>query len=196
MPLVPSRNEHFERSVDHFARAMRAIARFLKLSECDYGCIALPYLLQSPFNIENWPGADLLIEYESILIDDTLAMLIDDGARGTANAFKDKYGLLDHEARGLIKLARIEARNRMEAELDEDRAVLAIRLEDLIHRSREALDHRVELGAIKQLAIVIGVTRSEPSDAMSDFANVIRKVANEARPTLLPAPDGPDPLID
>lgn len=194
MPLVPSLNDHFKRSADHFARAARAIASFLRLSECDYGGIALPYLLQTPFNVENWPTADLLIEYENILIDDTLAMLIDDGARNTANIYKDKYGLLDHEARGLIKLARIEARNRMEAELDEDRAVLSMRLEDLIARSRESLDLRVELGAIKQLAIVIGVTRSEPSDAMSEFANVIRKVANEADPPKQMT--GPDPLID
>jgi hypothetical protein len=77
----------------------------------------------------------------------------------------------------------------MEAEIEEDRAILSMRLEDLIQRSRDALDMRVELGAIKQLAIVQGVTRAEPEDAMSEFARVVRKVTDQSPKALLEPPD-------
>lgn len=196
IPLLPSTvNDRFPMKISEaFTRIMGHISCFLKLDETDYGPPSLPYLLQTPPNPLNWPDAYRLQEYEIHLVGEVLDILLDKGTRNAKLHLKDQHCFRDHEINALIRLAKIESRRRMDADIEEERAVLSMRLEDLIARSREALDMRVELGAIKQLAIVQGVTRAEPEDAMTEFANVIRKVTNEAAPALPAAPEPVDAL--
>jgi len=195
IPILPSDHEtNFNKHVAHaYTRIMGNLSTFLRLDETDYGPPALPYLLQTPPNPKNWPDLYRLQEYEIHLVGEVLDILLDKGTRNAKDHLREVLSLRDHEINNVIRLAKIESRRRMEHDIEEERAILSMRLEDLIHRAREALDMRVELGAIKQLAIVQGVTRAEPDDAMSEFANVIRKVANSAAPALPPAPADADP---
>jgi hypothetical protein len=192
LPLLPSTSPHFsEARHDAYSAAMRHLSEFLRLNHCEYSMLALPYLLQTPLNLTNWPDPTLLYAYEGALIDEVLGIILDNGTRNAETWLisENGGGYLPHEARGFVRLAKFECRNRMEAEIEEDRAILSMRLEDLIQRSRDALDMRVELGAIKQLAIVQGVTRAEPEDAMSEFARVVRKVTDQSPKALLEPPD-------
>lgn len=188
IPLLPSCNAHFKPVAKSYAAAMRYLATFLNLADTDYGPLALPYLLQTPPNPNNWPDAMLIAQYETVLVDEVLEQLLDKGVRKATSELLRTQGINDHETRGLIRLAKYESRVRMESELEDDRAIISMRLEDLIHRARQSLDMRVEIAAIKQLSIVQGVTRAEPEDALTEFARVVKKVANEAptRPELPP----------
>ncbi len=194
IPLLPSHNEHFGKIAESHAVAMRHIASFLRIADTDYGPLALPYLLKTPTNVDNWPDFTLLAQYEAVLIDEVLGELLDKGVRGATSELLRTQGITEHECRGLIKLAKFESRTRMDSEVEDDRAIISMRLEDLIARARQGLDMRVEIAAIKQLSIVQGVTRAEPEDALTEFARVVKKVANEVsdRPQLPPMVDAED----
>lgn len=189
IPIVPTKHLANKSLLDAFRRAYTHVATFLHIEDTDYGRIGLTGLLDDP--PIGWPDADVLYVYEGMLLDEILTLLVegrtvgDKRVGGTHGVEKHltgpDHGMMPHEARGLVKLAKFEARSRMEAEIEEDRAIMAMRLENLVERARETFDTRVELGALKQLSIVQGVTRAEPEDAMSEFANVVRRVANEAR---------------
>ncbi len=163
---------------DAWGAAMSGIVEFLDISNSP----VVPYLLEGP---RWWPSPADLCEYEATLLDYTLGLLVDSGNSHALSVLTQPHDLFHiplrrFEAANLLRLTLQEAYNRQYAEVEEHRAVVSIRLEDLIQRSRQAMDMRVELGAIKQLATVQGVTRSEPEDAQSEFARVVRRVANEA----------------
>ena len=174
-----------------FAQIMNALAWHLDIAygakdDPEYGRIALAHM--DPQNLDpaafpwsGWPDLAMLFVYEGLLVDDILETMIQNGQHRARRLLVEQHGFKPHEIAGLLKLAKLEARDRMEADIEEDRAILTIRLEELIERAKESLDLRVELGALKQLAIVQGVTRAEPEDPASAFVKVIKKVANEAQ---------------
>lgn len=201
IPIVPTKHLNNASLRETFCKAYMHVAQFLRMDTTDYGRMGLNGLLSDP--PIGWPDADVLYVYEGMLLDEVLTILVNgkevDGEHLGGSHGAEKYlcspahGMMPHEARGLVRLAKFEARSRMEAEIEEDRAIMAMRLESLIALARAEMDRRVELGALKQLAIVQGVTRAEPEDSMAEFANVVRRVANEPRtiPTAPPVENLP-----
>lgn len=165
------------------SNALRNVAVFLGLPETDYGGFAMPLLIQSPIDPRCWPGHLLLMQYEDALISNVLNRVVERGARLTEKWLVTPEGgsLMPHEATNLVRLAKAEARARQENEIEEDRAIMAMRLEDMIARAREAFDMRLELGAIKQLTAIKGLIRATEEDTgNADFARLVDRVVAEA----------------
>ena len=187
-PQAASMNEPLRKQ---YGQVMNSLALHLNIAQGskddpEYGRIALSHMdptasaETNDFPWRGWPDPAVLYVYEGLLVDDILDTIIQHGQTIARKLMIERHGFRPHEIRGLMRLAKLEARDRMEADIEEDRAVLSMRLESLIERARQSLDLRVELGALKQLAIVQGVTRSEPEDVTSAFVNVIKKVSNES----------------
>jgi hypothetical protein len=133
-----------------------------------------------------WPSPIALIQYETLLVEEIMDALINNGSHFVHKSLYAVHGFAMHEAKGLIKLAQAECLARCDTDVETDKAMVTYRLEDLANRAKLACDQRVELGVLKQLSIVRGVTRTEPDDAAKDFVTTVRKVANSAKPPLDP----------
>lgn len=167
-----------------WSRIMFALSRFIGVEhgspeEPEYGRFGLMGLITPEYAPQCWPSPIALIQYEALLVDEVIEGLIKEGSRKTHQALYAVHGLSPHESRGLIRLGLLEMQAHADTDIEMDKAQLSLRLDDLISRARVACDQRVELGALKQLSIIRGVTRSEPEDQASEFARVVRKVSKE-----------------
>lgn len=139
---------------------------------------ALPQLMTE--TRQAWPSRMELVTFEEILISETVDVLIDGSQRTAMQHLRHRYGLLPHEQRGLVEMARVACMEEANYDVDEARGVMVMRLERFIERSRQSYDLRAELGALKQMALVQGLARSEANDLVSDFTNVVRSVSASA----------------
>jgi len=78
----------------------------------------------------------------------------------------------------LMRLARADALAVGGSSVEEDRALMIAQLKDLIARAKEEMNSDRELKALKQLAAIQGLTRTEPEDRAMDFMRVIAAVAS------------------
>lgn len=122
-----------------------------------------------------------IMSWEYILIMETLDMLI---SRGTHTAYKhltDKYGLTHIESHGLIKMTQRFAKNLMTSEREEQRAMMLLRCEEQVNRAKDACDLNSELKIVKMMAMLMGLTRTEAEDDISEFAEIVKAATNERR---------------
>lgn len=126
-----------------------------------------------------FPNRIEIMLWEEMLIQETMTLLIRYGTNHTWSKLTKVYGLLEHEVDGLVKMARALARRRTEGDLEEDRSLMLMRLDEYIRRCRRSFDMRLELMALKQIAIVSGLVKIAPEDAASDFVDIVRKVSEE-----------------
>ncbi|MFG0317742.1 MAG: hypothetical protein ACF8XB_10750 [Planctomycetota bacterium JB042] len=141
------------------------------------GFLGLRYVLDPETVRASWPTRWEVMAFEFHLIEEVLEELTAHGVQAARRKLRDKYWLVDREVSGLVALARSAAAGRVQADLEELRALMVLRLEDLAERARDSLDTRVELNALKQLAIVQGLSKTEPEDAVRDFVDVVAKVS-------------------
>lgn len=132
-----------------------------------------------------WPSRTQIIAWEELLIEETTQSYIEDGYQHTRHHLRDEHGLTKHEVTALIKIARTHTRVRTDGDIEEERSLHILRLENLARRAKEALDLRTELAAMKQIAQVVGLGRTDPEDTLKDFMSVIDSVSKDDDPPLL-----------
>jgi len=118
-----------------------------------------------------------LIQLEDLLVDQAQRVLFRHGERGVMDHFRDRYGLNRRECLGLVRLARADALQYGRSSVEDDRALMVAQLKDYADRAREALNMGDEIRALRELARVQGLTRTEPEDKMSEFLGVVRRVS-------------------
>lgn len=126
------------------------------------------------------PSCIQMFAWEAILVEETLEIMVKEGISHTAKILYQKYGFSHRETDSFMRMAKNLARRRTESDAEEDRGVMVLRLEDLIRRSKEGFDLRVEAAALKQLALVQQLN-GEDNNTMGDFIKVISKVHNERK---------------
>lgn len=118
-----------------------------------------------------------IIQLEDLMVDQAQRVLFRHGERGVMDHFRDKYGLNRRECLGLVRLARADALQYGRSSVEDDRALMVAQLKDYADRAREALNMGDEIRALRELARVQGLTRTEPEDKMSEFLGVVRRVS-------------------
>lgn len=143
-----------------------------------------------------FPTRTEILAFEEYLVNRTLEVLVEGedplgqgissasggspiGTRGAMVFLTRKYGLLPREAQGIISMARDRGKERADGDLEQNRAMMVLRLESFIARIRQInfADTRSELMALKQLAIVQGLAKADVQD---DLAEILRGFDNVA----------------
>jgi hypothetical protein len=130
-----------------------------------------------------FPSRYEIMVWERMIIEETSRMLITLGMQQTRLNLELRYGLQAHETTSLVKLAKAWIRASNDADLEDEKALMHSRLDDLAGRAREACDLRTELMTLKQAALILGMSRTVTGDEMDDFINVVRKVSQEKKAT-------------
>lgn len=125
-----------------------------------------------------------VMAYERALTDKVTGYLVRHGTKGAYDRIRKNMVLSNDEATMLISMARKHARNSVEYDQEEERAVMTMRLQEIQKRARKQFNLREELNAIKQESLVRGLTKSQPEGFMDVFAKVVEKAAKH--PTLPP----------
>lgn len=181
-------------SLHTYVRLLKVVSSWLYLDlgskdDPDSGRYGLAGMLHAETVRAAFPSRVQIMTWETLLVDETLELIVQQGVPKATNILKDKYGLASLEVQQLIKMARAKASHMASGDSEEDRGLMILRLEDAARRARESLDIRAELAALKNLAVVQGLSRVEPQDAMSDFIDIVKTVSVGKRdmPALPPA---------
>lgn len=191
-PLPADYDPALDLPLVHYCQALQCLAEDLSISagtQTDpnlgrYGILGL----LSPLTVRlACPSPEELLAWERTLISDALSVQLSRGTQGAYAWLEATHGLHSHEGRPILKAASTEAMERTEGDLEEKRAVMTLRLQDLARRARKSLNLPVQLGAAKLESLVAGFARSEPENLLSEFVNVVRKVNAEEDTPSIPA---------
>lgn len=122
-----------------------------------------------------------MLMWELFLVDQAVEMLASSGEHLIDKEFRDFYGLLPDETRPILSQARRTIRERVDLDVEEQRALMVVRIQDVLHRSKDALDQRAELMALKLLSQTVGITRAEPDDLGKMFKKIVANVNKERK---------------
>lgn len=174
LPLLPpSEPERAKR----WCEAMSMLARDLGIERTEEGCLGLRGLLHPKTCGRAGVSESNVLAIEELLVDEAQRLIVECGERPAIEHFRNRYGFARKEAIGLIRLARADALATGGSSVEEDRALMIAQLKDLIARAKEEMNTERELKALKQLAAIQGLTRTEPEDQARDFMRVIAAVA-------------------
>lgn len=168
-----------------FLELVRGTIDFLNLgagcdADPDQGWKGLTGLLDPAQVRLAWPTKTELLAWEHELVQQTCVSLVDFGIKKTYQWLEYEHGFSVLEMDGVVAMAKQYAKQITEKTLDEERGIMILRLEENVARAREALDHKGELNAMKQLGIVTGLTRAEVEDQMTEFLNIAKRVSAKA----------------
>lgn len=174
----------FDRLLSQWIEVISMVAKSVGVGA---GCDAMGHLeshaldtLLDRYNTRNsWPSPLQIVSYELILVEETLDMLVNRSARGLQKELNQKYGLARYEIEQLTRMARGVARSSIEGDIEEDRALMALRLDDFVNRAKQSMDLRAELAGLKTLAVILGLSRVEPHDTMKDIIGIIAEGAEQ-----------------
>lgn len=156
------------------------IARYLGIEagskeDPDQGRLGLIGLVNKVTTRALWPNRLQIVFWEEELIYQTLNKLITKGSEATRKWLADYHGFTRYETTSLVRMAVNLSRGQAEADVEELRALMVLRLEDYIRRAKDSCELRAELMGLKQLSIVQGLGKVDPEDAMTAFSAIVRK---------------------
>ena len=130
--------------------------------------------------LEAFPSRAEILIFEAALVQDTIKALATSGTTGAQEQLAEKLGFIPEEIVEMILLARSAiGAFRDQLNVEDDRALMELALDDFASRSREALNLSAELQAMKLKALLLGLTRTDPEDEMMESVRIIAKVASE-----------------
>jgi len=116
---------------------------------------------------------------EELVIDEFQHLMIRFGEQKAQAHIRERYGISRREALELVRLAKADAYAYGKSSVEEDRAIMVRLLQDYLARAQGTMNMTDEMRALKQLAQVQGLTRSEPEDKAAEFLGVIKHISSK-----------------
>jgi hypothetical protein len=153
--------------------------------EAEHGLIGYPEDVRSLH-----PTREELISYEQALVAQGARILASSGTLELQDHLCDELSMSIAEATAFARLVRAFVSRAYEpGDLEEQRALMLLRLEDVAKRSRDALDLRAELMAVKQISTVLGLGLTAGDAPEREFVDVVTRVS-KSHERQLPATEG------
>lgn len=185
LPLLPPRSD--PDGLDRWCRAASLIAKDLGIERSREGLRGLQGLLDPRRCAQCDVSAGEVIAFEELMLDEAQDLFLDKGERVTIAHFREKYGMARRECQGVLRLVKSQALRQTQASVEEKRALQERRIENYLARCKETLDMDGEMKALKELAKIQGLTRTDPEDQGKEFFDVVRRVAARQDSELLDA---------
>jgi len=183
LPLLPPGYD--ENRLALWCEAFESVAHDIRLVKAPNGPRTLLFLTNPRSAAQVGITAENILSFEELIIDEAQAAMVRHGERSTMNHFREKYGFSRREALSLVRLARADALIYGKSSIEEDRALMVAQLKDYLSRSQDSMNMADEMRALKELARVQGLTRSEPEDRAQEFLGVIKRVAGRQDAAML-----------
>lgn len=140
----------------------------------ELGRLGLIPLVDPETTQDQWPTRLQIIVWEHQLIEETADLLGKMSPPKVKAELFRQHGLTTYEGGCLVKMAIRAIREEFDLDIEDHRALMIARLNDYIERSRTALNLRSELSGLKQISIVLGLSRVDPEDIQTEFIKTVR----------------------
>lgn len=132
-----------------------------------------PYLCRASF-----PAPESLMLQESTVVEAAVDLYLEHGTQGTVDKLRIKFGLTQMESLSVLRLVGRVADSRVSKNDDHNYALMCLRLESVAARARGLMDLRAELAALKNLAIIQGLTSAGTDDEVKDVNSTVREISS------------------
>jgi hypothetical protein len=176
----PTRPDH-DPALHRYVRALERCASRLRIGETRNGRWGLRGLLDPVTVRDLFPTREELEDFEDVLADAVLEGLVQHGDRSTSDWLRDSYGLTMAECSGLIAQVDDLATRRQSRTTDQWRTRILAMLDVVRQQASEALDVRTARWAIRDMASVSGVLKTEADDLMRDMERAVDTLDAEDR---------------
>lgn len=163
-------------SVGHYLGVERGTERCPELGQAGFWPLVDWQLAQSV-----WPTRGQIVFWEELVIRETLDLIVEGSVPEARRELFRRHGLDPAETHSMVKLALALAREEAQMDTEDQRALITLRLEEFIRRSRESADLRAELAGMKNLAVIHGLGKTDPEDTMQVFTSLARQMDDEDR---------------
>lgn len=180
LPVMPSRDD--PEALNRFVLATQAIIRQLGLTGPG------TYGLDDPEQLMRlWPSTLGIVQFERDLVEVVAALVVKQSSLEVLKTMADTFKLKTNEAMVLIKMARGMIETIYGGTMiEQDRALLIGRLEEIAVRARFAHDIRSEISALKLIAQAQGITSIDPEEEHEEFKSTHRAVTAKIAAKRLP----------
>ncbi len=175
LPLLPPRQD--PAALERWCSAASILALDLGIETTEDGRLGLEGLILPKNCAYCDVSADHVLALEELLIDECQSVMRQAGEVRATQHFRDRYGLTRREAVNLVRLTRADVLRTFSSNQEEERALMVMELKEQIGRAKAALDLDAEMKARKLLAMIQGLTRSQPEDQAREFFDAVRRVA-------------------
>jgi len=168
-------------ALDIYYEGLIEASQRLHLHMSPSGEIGLRYLLDRTLATTGvWPEPIEILTYESKILHDLVKAEME-GGLVEARTFLVEKGFLSWEIGSLVRGSRDLAISQFSLTVEEARTMIVLRLEEIIKRSRIAghEDLRAEIQAIKLMALILGLGRSEMADDLEGMTEIVKKISAE-----------------
>lgn len=176
MPLDPPLTD--KKRLGLFVVFMSAAGKALKIHTDPARQHYLTQLLDPRAIADLWPPREEILRFEALLVEAAWDLQIEHGDTKAALMLREQLGIEPREARELLRMARAEATRELgDVDLDQERTVLLAQFRKIYHDALEAMDYKTARNTLRDMANVLGLTRSVPDDLLAQIA------ASFAKPT-------------
>ena len=175
LPLLPPRGD--ATALERWCSAASIVAADLGVERSREGLLGLQGLLDPHQCARCDVRSGEVLAFEEMVLIEALDLLLDHGERATIKHYREKFSFSHKEATALVRVVKTQALERSAASIEEKRALMEMRLENYLARCKETMDMDGELKASKQLAMIQGLTRTEPENMAAEFWQVVKQVA-------------------
>ena len=193
LPLLPAGDDE---EVQRWCHAASIVVKDLKVTDTPAGLAGVEHILQPRLARYNDVSIDMVLAFEDLVIEEAQSAIFQAGERPAMKHLRERLGLTRNEALGLVALARASLTDDIPTSVEIDRAFMVAQLREQIAAAKASLDLDQEFKALKLLAMVQGLTRSEPENAAKDFLSVVKRVSAEQDAKLLEQQEKGGNLID
>lgn len=172
-PPTKRRSKRYRDLTETYVELLGLIAEGLGVSSSETGRFSLYGLTDPNYVLDLFPMPSDVIAFETEMIEVATEELAASPFGRASKVLSKKFLLTRPEAKGLIDLALVRAEDLVLSSDSQNRALIVLRLEDLMHRAREEGNLREEGNALKQLAQTLGV--SQPAET-NDFSAMFRQI--------------------
>lgn len=175
IPLLPPQDARTPR----WCEAFSIVATDLLFKRAPRGPDCLRYLEDPSLARFLELSEETILAVEELMVDQAQRVLLRHGHHAVVDHFTANYGLTRREGMSLVLLAKADARLQGKSSVEDDRALMIAQLQSLVDRARESMHTGDELRALRELARVQGLTRTEPEDRGAEFLNIVRSVSGK-----------------
>jgi len=161
---------------------MELIAIRLKIYSTSKGLKGIYQLLDPSYLKEHFPEPEEIMAFERFQVDEILQTQVNQGMLRTLEILtkeNGQYALTPQEARQTMQLARSTAPELTKAEIEQEKALMILRIEEIIQHAKSQGDIRAELQALKLLTFVQGLHRVSGDDTMQELIKVISQTGRK-----------------
>jgi hypothetical protein len=177
IPLLPPlRSSEYASEIPVYFDVVRAIVRRLGLAETEDGRRGFIGMTDLSLYEECWPTLEEILAYENRLLHEVVSTIGAEGSLKARNDFMVKHNMRRWEMNNLFSLAVQGSVELMSGTLEEERAIMLLRLENFVQRCRteEGGDLRAELAALKLVADIQNLRKAKSADETSEMVDVVR----------------------